>query len=316
VPASDVIAMTIGDIHLSHVAPVSRSAEPDWYAAMRRPLRELKRLLFQHHNPPVLIPGDIFDDGWRVRRIPPELINFALQELPDNMYTVPGNHDLPHHRLDQVHRSAYWTLVEAGKALSLAPSQPVDASGARIWGFPHGTEIKPAEGRHSLALAIAVSHCYIWRKGYGYEGAPEECLTQAFHSRLQGFDVAVFGDNHKGFQTTIKRAGGHVTTIFNVGTFMRRTSTEREYQPVVGLIHQNGTVTRHPLDTTQDKFVEVDPKQVPQLERAGEFLSRLEQLRDAKINLTQAMQAYFRAHKVDEAVKEIIVGAMAVRKGA
>ena len=36
-----VIAILSADWHLSHHPPVWRSAEPDWYAAMQRPLEEV-----------------------------------------------------------------------------------------------------------------------------------------------------------------------------------------------------------------------------------------------------------------------------------
>ena len=39
-----VLAILCSDIHLSHNAPVARSAEPDWYIAMKRPLDEIADL--------------------------------------------------------------------------------------------------------------------------------------------------------------------------------------------------------------------------------------------------------------------------------
>ena len=53
-----VIAILTADIHLSHKPPVWRSNEPDWYAAMRRPLYELQDLQ-QKYECPILAAGDM-----------------------------------------------------------------------------------------------------------------------------------------------------------------------------------------------------------------------------------------------------------------
>ena len=104
-----VVAIACADIHLQHTAPICRSGEPDWYAAMARPLEELRGLQ-ENYDCPILCAGDVFNH-WN--NCPPELINWAIKHLP-KMYAIPGQHDLPQHRLDDVRKSAYWTMVEAG----------------------------------------------------------------------------------------------------------------------------------------------------------------------------------------------------------
>ena len=111
-----VIALLVGDIHLSAKAPLCRAKEPDWFEAMARPLMELVDLQKQIGKesdgiPPILCAGDVFD-RWNS---PPELINFALEYLPPQMYSIPGQHDLPNHNYNEIDRSAYWTLVAANK---------------------------------------------------------------------------------------------------------------------------------------------------------------------------------------------------------
>ena len=56
-----VIAILCSDLHLSHVAPVARSAENNWYAAMARALQELRELA-EEHDVPVNIP-ELFGVG-------------------------------------------------------------------------------------------------------------------------------------------------------------------------------------------------------------------------------------------------------------
>lgn len=311
VPADDVAFLAVADLHLSHKPPISRSAEEDWYEAMRRSLRQLKQMATSFACP-VLMAGDIFDDGWRMHKVPPELINFAIKEFPDLVYAVPGNHDLPYHRLDQLHKSAFWTLVEAGKVRFLAPGESSDASSGRLWGFPLNCPLEPPKTSHSLCLSIAVAHAYIWKRGYGIPGASEDTSTTAYHRVLKGYDVAVFGDNHKPFTVTIKRPGGYKTRIVNCGGFLRRTSDEINHQPVVSLIYKSGEVAQRPLDTKQDKFMDKEEVGSTHLlgEKAEEFLTRLRSLRDTKINVASAMEHYFRENNINPRVQEIILTAM------
>lgn len=241
-----VALIVCSDIHLSDKAPAWRSAEPDWFAAMARPLQEL-RYLQQLHHCPVVIAGDLFD-----RFDPsPALINFALAQLPF-CYAVPGQHDLPHHNYQDVKRTAYWTLVEAGRVVDLKPGRPRAVPGARLFAFPWGHplaangETPPLEG-----LRVAVAHHYVWAEGHGFPGAPPGQRVGALRASLAGYDVAVFGDNHKGF---CSRKPGRAT-IINCGGFMRRKSDEENYRPRVWLVRGDGSVEPHALDTAADRHV-------------------------------------------------------------
>ena len=111
----DVIAVLCSDIHLSLKCPVARSAEPNWLEATKRSLDEL-RSVAEEHNAHVVVAGDIFD-RWNS---PPEIINFAIENLP-NCYAIPGQHDLPNHRYEEIERSAYYTLIKAGIIENLNP---------------------------------------------------------------------------------------------------------------------------------------------------------------------------------------------------
>ena len=102
---SSVIAVCCSDIHLSHRPPKLREAEPNWYAAQARVLSQV-RAVVETHKCPLIVAGDVFDEGWRAHKCPPELVNFAIRHLPV-CYAVPGQHDLPHHRYADVDKSAY-----------------------------------------------------------------------------------------------------------------------------------------------------------------------------------------------------------------
>jgi hypothetical protein len=126
---AEPIAVLCSDIHLSLKQPPCRA--DDWLSVQKGYLVQLKSLAcaakelwLGNRNTtgrpiPILCAGDIFDK-WNS---PPELIRFALEHLPDGMICVPGQHDLPNHSFEEIHRSAYGVLREAGK-IRCAATQP------------------------------------------------------------------------------------------------------------------------------------------------------------------------------------------------
>src|SRR5690554_6947876 len=252
---SPVIAILCSDLHLSEKPPVARSAEPDWWAAMLRPIKQLKAAQ-DKYNAPILCAGDVFDK-WKSS---PELINFALEHLPE-MYAIPGQHDLPLHNYEDIDKSAFGTLVRAGKLHLLTPGKATHIGDPELGrcfiavGFPWGAPIQSHERKRHLEsyLHIAVVHAYIWTKGTGFPGAPEEKSLAGYAEALDGYDVALFGDNHKPF---LARSGK--CRVFNHGGFMCRKSDEMNHQPAIGLLRACGEIDLHDLDVSADRWIPRD----------------------------------------------------------
>lgn len=275
----DVLSIHVSDLHYSHKPPSARD-ESDWYGAMDRQFSQVRELQ-KDCDCEVVVAGDVFDDAWRMSRCPPELINFALSTLPNRCYATVGQHDLPNHRLEDLRKSAFCTLMKSGKVRYLAPRYPVeiDAKGTilRLHGFPWGTEVIPRtkDGTGALALDVAVIHAYIWKEGCGHVGAKPEDMSKNWRKRLGGYDVAHFGDNH----TTIHTCKDGLT-LFNPGGFFRRRIDEVDHRPCVGLLRRDGTVDKHYLDVSQDKFlnkkdIPLIPSDLVDFESVAELLSAL-----------------------------------------
>jgi DNA repair exonuclease SbcCD nuclease subunit len=272
---------------------------------MARPLRELNELRKKYDDCPILYAGDIFN-RWDAR---PEVINFALQHLPPG-YAVPGQHDLPNHNYDEIHRSAYWTLVETGRLINLPPDELfVIGGGLALWGYPHGWSpklIKPRTGDRLLHIALA--HEFIWTDDTGYTGAPPHKHINVRTKKLGGYDVAVYGDNHKGFAKDC----GDGPYIFNCGGFMRRKVDERGYDPRVGLLNADGSVTKHFLDTSKECFTTWTQAEeaVGELLDMKEFVAGLQDLEASDaLNFIVAIKRFLQENKVAKRVTEIILQA-------
>jgi len=304
----EVVAIACSDLHLSAKAPIWRSAENDWFKAMKRSLLELKKLS-EEYQAPIICSGDLFDK-WNS---PPELINFALKNLP-HMFAIPGQHDLPLHRYEDMHRSAFGTLIEAGAITLVKPGIPIDiSSGGKpvyVHGFPWGNNLKPVINAHEGVFNIAIIHEYIWINGRSYPNAPKEnklaYKTGKFiNDKWMNWDVVIFGDNHKGFKANIGK-----TSVFNCGGFMRRKADEIDYKPQIGLIYDDGEVVPWELDISKDKYIETMKKEESVEIDMSSFIEELKSMGDTAFDFSEAVKAFMIKNKTMKQVKKIIIESM------
>jgi len=296
----EVVAILCADFHLSLNPPIFRSIEPDWFAAMKRPLDEIKKLQ-KKFGCPVICAGDIFDK-WNS---PPELINFAYDNLPE-MYAIPGQHDLPLHNYDDIKKSAYLSLVNTDIIQNILPDCCVKKGRLLICGFPFGYEVVPFQPRKDL-ISIAVVHEYRCIEGKNFLQAPDESYLYQNEKNLMGYNVIVYGDNHQGFETFVNKN----SIIFNCGTLMIRKIDEITYKPQVGLLYEDGKIEAWKLDTTEDKYLEIQDTTGTEatLDMKG-FIKELEKLDSGSLDFEGAIKEYFRKNKVDKRVEDIILKAM------
>lgn len=299
-----VKAILCSDIHFSHKAPVFRSNEPNWYEAQKRPIEEIGALSKQY-GCPVIIAGDIFD-RWNS---PPELINFVISQfwlIENRVYALAGQHDLPNHNLQDMNRSALETIFLSECVTLLTRGMSVGEN-IRCWAFHWNQEVHPPIEPNDRFMDIAAIHSYIWKKGSGYPGADEEKLVSKWVSKLEGYKVAAFGDNHKGFCISNGKL-----TILNCGTLMRRKSDEVDYKPMVGLLEDDGSVTVHYLDTSKDKHLDVeDAKDKEDVDvEALEFIKELKALDADSLDFRDSMRQYIEAASLNRRVKELITQCM------
>lgn len=285
------LAIFCSDIHLSIKPPTFRSEEPDWLLAMARPLREL-RSLAKKLGTEVIFSGDLFD-RWNS---PPELISFAMQELP-KIYAIPGQHDLPNHVYEDIEKSAYYCLVEAGTIRHIEPFSPVRTEWLELYGFPWSFNPEPCLSDSDL-IKIAIVHQYCWIGKFRYVNAPDENNIKNF--KFSGYDAVAIGDNHLGWIQG---------KVCNCGGFMRRTTADLDRHPFVGVLMSNGEIKKHLLDTSDDVYSpgsEHNVVETGSLE-IGQFTEGLLGLRDSQdLDFAQVVKRYCRKTDVPGEVVSVI----------
>jgi hypothetical protein len=303
VPEDRVIAVLVSDLHLSDRAPSFRSVEKDWFACMERQLGELDRLA-KSFRAVIVCAGDVFH-RWDPS---PNLINFALKYLPF-MYAIPGQHDLRNHNYSDVQQTAYWTMVETGRIVNVKPGLPCAVEGALLHAFPWGFDITPCKTTRPIdGLNVAVIHKYVWVKGKGYPGAPDDARLRRLAPSLRGYDAAAVGDNHMGFLSSLGACA-----VLNCGGFMRRDSTQADYKPSCGLLRASGAIARHYFDVSQDRGLPVIKSDRVVEHQTGELRGFLESLRerpDERYDYEQVLRAFCASKRVSAAATEILLSAL------
>ncbi len=296
---SPPIAVAVADLHLTLTPPACRQEE-DWLAVQKGYLDQLKQIAGKL---PILCAGDVFD-RWNP---PPELINFALDHLPRGMFCVPGQHDLPNHRIEDMRRCGYGTLKRAGCIVDLSGVRNHMLEGLEVSGFGWEQPVLPPLRRPPLALQVALVHRYVWQQGRSYPGAAEDHHVGKSWKMLTGYNAGIFGDNHLPF---IARSGVSGPWVVNCGTFIRRKSDERD-SPAVVLLHKDGTVSRCPLDTSKDRFrEEVTDKAGGPSKDMQEFFKKLNELGDEAMDFRSVVTQMIQSGGASAGVRQIIKEAL------
>lgn len=282
---------------------MARAGEPDWFEAMARPLQQIQALAVANECP-ILCAGDVFHK-WNSSA---ELINFALTSLPNDMIVIPGQHDLPYHNLEDIDKSAFWTLTLAGKYKVLFETNtciPINSISSCI-GFPFGVPVDVIRrSKQKEELAIGMVHEYTWIKGKSFPDAPAEG-NAATKPDWQGYDIMITGDNHIPF---LIRCGKCL--IYNPGSLMRRNSDQLNHEPEVGLIWSTGEIQQIKLNISEDVFDQTAADEVtPENPKLKEFLDGLLSLQDVTLDFVTTVLQTIKKRRPSKMVQEMLLKAM------
>ena len=331
-PDRKAVLVATSDWHFRLTTPKSR-AEEDWMEVQNDALYQMYNLCAHNDDCDLVIAGDVFDDGWRADKCPPLLVNQAInwmQCFPGKIYVVAGQHDLPNHRLDKIGGSAIQTLVEAGVVQMLRPSQPFVGNGiclyGRSWGeggsqdMPEPKVIRNTDGKDKgkALLNVVALHAYCWNDdSTRHKDCKDSDHALKWRERLKGYDVAIFGDNHKGFLRE-RDYKGNGPVIYNTGGPLNRNSDERGAKRHVGLIYADGMVEKHYLNLeekwkdAEDLVLSKDPAENLQSE---EFLKQLAEAGPQFFDFCASMLRHLDKQGVRTAVRDIVTKVLAKAKG-
>ena len=288
-------AILTGDIHLRDDSPTCRT--DDYTEAQAKKIAWLRGLQLKH-GCPILDAGDLFNKS----KPSHQLMNWSILKMPDEFYTVPGNHDLPSHNLKLIDKSGLGILWAAGVAnVMVAPEG--DVHGIDVYPFPWGSELEATEeAEEGDCPKVAICHVMTYEGDSPWPGCTDPTATQLLR-KMKGYDLVLTGHNHKAF--VIERQG---RLLVNPGSLMRSNADQADFKPRVYLWYaedntveavyvpiEEGVVNRDHIDKVADRD-----------ERIDAFVDRLSDDYEISLSFRKNVEEFFSANRVRGGVEKLV----------
>ncbi len=274
------------DWHLREDKPSCRT--DDFEKAQWNKVQQIMKLQ-NEHDCPILHAGDLFHH-WKPS---PYLISQAIIHMPSDFYTVAGQHDLPQHNLELIHKSGLTTLVTAG-AISWIKGN--GNFGQNVGHFNITNQRK-----------VGVWHHFVWNgKDVPWFDCNEITAEQVLKDNPE-FDLIVTGDYHRPF--TYKYEG---RLLVNCGCLTRQVADYDNHQPRVWLWNaKTNTVQPHYLDIDENvidrSHIEVTNERNKRLDS---FISRLSSDWEVGVSFETNLDRFLSSNKIRKSVVDLVYKSM------
>lgn len=249
---------------------------------------------------PVLHAGDLFHH-WKPS---PYLISKAIYHLPDDFYTVAGQHDLPQHNLDLFEKSGMNTLLQA-KAVNWIRKGNFGQEVGTALIFPP-RKIASASYQQP-SRKVGVLHRFVWN---GKEWPWPECQEKTAKEILKenpDFDLIVTGDYHRPFTYEYK---GRL--LVNCGCLTRQVADYDNHRPRVWLwnavdntvrpeylVAEKGVISRDHIEVQEEKN-----------KRLEAFIARLSDEWEVSVSFEENLKRFISTNHVRKSVVDLVYKAM------
>jgi DNA repair exonuclease SbcCD nuclease subunit len=268
-------AILTGDFHLRETSPICRT-DDFWKAQWNKV--DFIRDLQEKYQCPVLHSGDLFNH-WKPS---PYLLSTAIKKLPDQFFTVFGNHDLPQHSLEQKEKCGIETLKMAGKLTVL-------------------------DGIHWEQDPAGIGEFVIWHVMTYIGKSPWPGCTDltAFEilEKYPDFDLIVTGHNHKTFTWQI---GNRL--LVNPGSLTRMSADQTEHEPCVFLWYSETNTVKRVTLPFEKHVISRDHIDQPQerRERMEAYINNMQTGWQVGLSFEKNLERFFSNNKVTKKIRSII----------
>jgi DNA repair exonuclease SbcCD nuclease subunit len=294
-------AILTADWHLRDDQPLCRT--DDFFSAQARKVKFVKDLREAYE--PILDAGDLFHT-WKPTHF---LTAWAIWNLPDNFYTVPGTERHSGFNLESALNKSGLATLNAAMAVNLISGgleHIGELSPFFVRGFEWGSEAIYTQQVSKGKPNVAVIHIMTYKGEKPWPGLEaDDCY--ALLKKLPQYDLIVTGHNHKTF--TCEYQG---RLLVNPGSLTRQSADQADHKPCVFqwdassntatpvyLPIEEGVVSREHIEVRADKTSMMET-----------YAKRLDK---ACINMPEFeknLETYYSRNRTRQAVKSIINQAM------
>jgi DNA repair exonuclease SbcCD nuclease subunit len=279
------------DWHLREDTPTCRL--DDYWAAQWKKV-DFVAALQKKYNCLVLHGGDLYDH-WKPS---PNLIRETMLHLPESFCTIYGQHDLPQHSLELVHKCGINVLSTAGYLTILAGTH---------WGNnPEVPSLIRDYSSTRLNFQILVWHVMNYSGAKPWPGCLDSSALKLLQKYPQ-FGLILTGDNHKPFVETYE---GRL--LVNPGSLMRMDADQIDFKPRVYLWY-SATNTVTPVYLPIDEGVVTREHIEQKVQREGRidaYVSKLDLKWKGEMDYLENVRILMLKNKTRTSVQQIVYKAL------
>ncbi len=277
------------DIHLREDRPVCRT--DDFVNTTQWRKMDVLCGLQSKYGCPVIHAGDLFHH-WKPS---PELLSKTIEHLPNQFYTVYGNHDLPQHNMDMVEKCGVYTLRTAN-AVEISANNHGLSIEMKHWGE------KPLNEKYK---SILVWHVFNYQGAEPWPGCTSPTATKLLKQYPQ-YKLIITGDNHTPFVQEYK---GRL--LVNPGSLSRQ-KTDETHEPRVYLYNEaSNTVVPFFIPIESDVITSEHLQREKQRdERITTFVSQLNEKWKVGLSFSENLKRFENKNNVRKSVMEIVYKAI------
>lgn len=290
----------VGDIHVTDKIPICRT--DDYIKTLEKKFNWLTDIQTKYQCP-IITPGDLFEN-WKPS---PELLSWCAEFLPDNIFTIPGNHDLPAHNLELLKKSGLSTLAKFKKLhLLVHPSDihtfKIENKKISLCPFPWKAPLAPYGENRNTSFNIAICHTMVYKSKLPWEGCIADS-ARAIMRKLKGYDLILTGDNHQSFAVTNFPDQG---ILINPGSFTRTKSDQLNHRPCIYLWNIEGEIEKIyiPIEKgviSKDHIISQQEK----IKRESDFTHTLLEKNTISSSFEDNMKIFFEDNKIEKDVQDL-----------
>lgn len=265
---------------------------------------------------PVLIAGDIGDKSkWENWLLEKYVKKFKAH--CQRIYVLPGQHDLPNHRLDKLSESGLGVLA-ASLAIKLLVDPMIYIQGIENFPFPFGKKILKIEeyqnkkfgksGNQNIAIIHQlVSQSKLW------QGQENFISAKSLLKKFPCYNLIISGDNHQSF---VEKYKGRL--LINPGSIMRATISQFNHKPKIYLWKAEDNEVKAievPIQSPEKVFdLSAMKKQDKKNERMSAFVESLKSDCEFKMNFKDNLNVFLNKNKIEQGIEDKIFIALEKEK--
>ncbi len=282
-------AILTGDWHLREDVPLCRL---DNYWGKQWDKVNFVSALQREHNCPVLHSGDLFNH-WKPS---PYLLTNTIEHLPQQFWTVFGNHDLPQNNIEMRDKCGI-EVLDRTKTLNVL-------SGYH-WNQPLPQDPVFPLGLNMFTKKVLVYHTMVWQGELPWPGCTDPNASRLLKN-MRGPDLILTGHNHKPFTHQLGKR-----LLVNPGSLMRMTADQIEFQPRVYLWYEDTNtvipvflpIEKEDVSVISRKHLEAVQEKENRLEA---FIAKLDMDWSSEVSFRKNLDQFFSMNDVHTNVEELV----------